>query len=96
MGKKQNPSFTHQARSFYHELSYVRALLKIQVQIFGGDLDRGHLGPYGVIRGDQQVLADDSRLKRATDMGVVSLFLYCHDESTDMQHELLRSTFDLR
>ena len=48
-----------------------------------------------VNRGHQQVFANSSRLKRATDMGVVSLCLSCQDASTDMQHDLLRSTCDL-
>ena len=46
MGEKRNPSPTHQARLFYHELSYVRVLLIIQVQILIGDLHRvirGHM-----------------------------------------------------
>ena len=68
----------------------------IQVQILVGDLHRGPLGSYDVIRGHQQVLANNSRLKRARDMGVVSLCLYCRDASTDMQHDLFGSTFDLR
>ena len=46
-----------------------------------------------VNRGHQQV--HSSRLKRATDMGVVSLCLSCRDASTDMQHDLFRSTCDL-
>ena len=71
MGEKQNPSFKHQARLFYHELSYIWVLLMIQVQILVGDLHRGHLGSYDIIRGHQQVLANNSRLKRATGMGVV-------------------------
>ena len=40
-------------------------------------------------------LVHSSRLKRATDMGVVSLCLSCRDASTDMQHDLFRSTCDL-
>ena len=32
IGEKPNPCFTHQARLFYHELSYARVLLMIQVQ----------------------------------------------------------------
>ena len=46
MGEKPNPSLTHQARLFYHKLSYVRVLLMIQVQILIGDLHRvtwGHM-----------------------------------------------------
>ena len=42
------------------------------------------------------VFANKSRLKRATDMGVVSLSLFCHDASPDMQHDLLGSICDLR
>ena len=51
MGEKPNPSFTHQARLFYHELRYVRVMLMIQVQILVADLHRGYLGSYDVIRG---------------------------------------------
>ena len=76
---------------FYYEMSHVRVLLMIQVRFLVGELYRGHLGSYDVIRGRQQVLANNSRLKRATGMGGVSLCLYCHDESTDMQYELLGS-----
>ena len=76
MGEKPNPSFTHQDQLFYHELSYVRVLLMTQVQILVGDLDRGYLGSYDVIRNSQQILANNSRLKRATGMGVVPLCLY--------------------
>ena len=71
MGEKPNPSFTHQDHLFYHELYYVRVLLMIQVQILVSDVDRGHLGSYDVIRSHQQVLSHNSRLKRATGMGVV-------------------------
>ena len=71
MGGTANSSFMHQDQLFYHELSYVRVLLMIQLQILVGDLDRGHLGSYHVIRSHQQVLAKNSRLKRATGMGVV-------------------------
>ena len=48
-----------------------------------------------VDRGHQQVFANDSRLNRATDIGVVSLCLSCRDASTDVQHDLPRSTCDL-
>ena len=80
---------------FYHELSYARLLLMIQVKILVGD-HRGHLWSYDVIRGHQQVLGNNSRLKRARDMGMVSLCLYCHEASTDMEHDLFGSAFDLR
>ena len=63
MGENPNPSFTHHVRLFYHELSYVRALLMIQVQLLVDDLHRGHLGSYDVIQGHQQVLTNNSRLK---------------------------------
>ena len=96
MGEKPNSSYTHQARLFYDKLSYVRLLLMIQVKILVGNLHRGHLGSYDVIRGHQQGFANNSRLKRARDMGLVSLCLYCHDASTDMQYDLRGSTFDLR
>ena len=48
-----------------------------------------------VNRGHQQVLANSSRLKRATDISVVSLCLSCRDASTDMEHDLFRSRCDL-
>ena len=68
----------------------------IQVQILVIDLHKGHLGSYDVIRGHQHVLANNARLKRTRFMGVVSLCLVCHDAPTDMKHDLLGSTFDLR
>ena len=43
MGEKLNPSYKHQTQSLYHQLSYIRLLLMIQVQILVGDLHRGHL-----------------------------------------------------
>ena len=46
MGEIPNPSPTHQARLFYHELCYVRVLLMIHVQILVGDLHKviwGHM-----------------------------------------------------
>ena len=61
----------------------------IQVQILDGDLYRGHLGSYDIIRGHQQVWANNSRSKRARDMAMVSLCLYCHVASIAMQHDLL-------
>ena len=48
-----------------------------------------------VNRGHQQVFVNSSRLRRSTDMGVVSLCLSRQDASTDMQHDLLRSACDL-
>ena len=89
MGEKSNPSYTHQARLFYNEFSYVGLLVMIQVQILVSDLHRGLLGSYDIIRGHQQVWANNSPLKGAKDIGVVSLCLYCHNASTDMQHDLL-------
>ena len=56
---------------------------------------RGHLGSCDVIRGANRFLANNSRLKRARDKGLVSMWLYCHDASTDIQHDLFGSTFDL-
>ena len=67
----------------------------IQVQISVGDLHKGHLGSDDVIRGHQQVFANNSRLIEATDMGVVSLWSSCPDASTDMQSDLLGSKCDL-
>ena len=66
----------------------------IQVQILVGDLHKGHPVSDGVIRGHQQVFANNSRLKRVTDVGVVSLCSSCQDTSPDMQHDLLGSTCD--
>ena len=48
-----------------------------------------------VNRGQQQLFANNSRLKRATDMAGVSLCVSCQDTSTNMQHDLLRSKCDL-
>ena len=48
-----------------------------------------------VIWGHHYVFADNSRLKRARDMDVVSLCLSCYDASNGMQHDLLGSIFDL-
>ena len=93
MGEKRNPSHTHQVRLFYHELSYVRLFLMIQVQILVDELHRGHLASYDVI---WQILANNSRLKRPRDMVVVSLCLYRHDAWTYMQHDLLGLTFNLK
>ena len=45
----------------------------IQVQILVGAVHKCHLGSDDVIQGHQQVFAANSLLKRATDMGVVSL-----------------------
>ena len=71
MGEKSNPSFTHKIQKFYHESGYIRLLMMIQVQIMVDDLHKGHLGSGDVIRGQKHILASNSRLKRATDMGVV-------------------------
>ena len=60
----------------------------IQVQILVGDLHKGHLDSDDVIRGHQQVFANNSRIKRATDTGMVSLCSSCRDVSPDMQHDL--------
>ena len=60
-----------------------------------GDLFKGHLVSYDVIRGTNMFLANNPRFKRARDKGLVSSCLYCHDASTDMQHDLFGSTFDL-
>ena len=66
-------------------------LLMIQAQVLVGNLYRGHLG---VNRGYRQVFANDSRLKKAKDMGLVSSRLLCQEAATDMQHDLLGSTYD--
>ena len=98
MGERSNPSFTHQIRKVCYELSYIRSLLMIHSQILVGDLHNGHKGHLGsddVIRGYQQVYANNSRLKRATDMGVVSLSSSCQDALTDMQHGPFGSTCGL-
>ena len=62
MGEKPNPSLMPQSQLFYPESSYARLFFMIQVQIMVGDLHTGHLGSYDVIRGHQQVLANNSRL----------------------------------
>ena len=67
----------------------------IGVHILVSNLFRGHLGSCDVIRGANRFLANNSRLKRARDKGLVSMWLYCHDASTDIQHDLFGSTFDL-
>ena len=41
------------------------------------------MGSDDVIQGHQQVFANNSRLKRGTDVGVISLCLPCQDASTD-------------
>ena len=69
MGQKPNPSYTHQVWLFYYELSDVKLLLMIQVQILVGGLHRGPLGSYDVIGSHQHVWASNSRLKRARGMG---------------------------
>ena len=51
----------------------------IQVQISVGDIHKVHLGSVG----HQQVFANNSRMKRATDMSVVSLCLSCHEASSE-------------
>ena len=48
-----------------------------------------------VTRGHQQIFANNSRLKRASGMGVVSLCWSCHDACTDIQHDLRCSACDL-
>ena len=68
----------------------------IQVQILVSDLHKSHLGSDDVIRGHQQIFANNSRLERATDMGLVSLCSSCQDASPDMQHDLLGLTCDLK
>ena len=67
----------------------------IQVQISVGDLHKGDLGSDDVSWGHQQVSTNNSWLKRATDMGVISLCLSGQDALTDMQHDLLGRTCDL-
>ena len=79
----------------YYELSCIGLSLMIQVQILVGDLHKSHLGLDDVIGGPQQFFANNSRLKRTTDMGVVSLCSSCQDASKDMQYDLLGSTCDL-
>ena len=56
----------------------------IQAKILVGDLRKGHLGSDDVIRGHQQVFANNSRLKKAIDMGVVSLCWSCQDAPPDI------------
>ena len=64
----------HHVWYLHHGLSYIRLLL-IQLKILVGDLLKGHLGSDDVIRDHQQFFANKSQLKRATDIGVVSLSL---------------------
>ena len=45
-------------------MSYIRLLFMIQVQILVGDLHKGYLVSDDIIRGHQQVFANNSRLKR--------------------------------
>ena len=52
-------------------MSYVRLLFMIQVQILFGDFHIGHLRSDDVIRGHQQVFANNSRLKRANGHGLI-------------------------
>ena len=58
------------------------------VQILVGDLYKGHLGSDDAIRGHQQVFANNSRMERATDGGMLSLCSSCQHASPDMQHDL--------
>ena len=67
----------------------------IQVQLLVGGLHKGYLGSDDIIRGHQQVFANNSRWKRATDMEVISLCSSCQHASPDMQHDLLGPTCDL-
>ena len=75
----------------------------IQVPILVGDLHTGHLGSDDVIRGQTQVFANNSQMKRAAGTGMcsachcacVSLCSACQDASPDMQYYLLVSTCDL-
>ena len=66
----------------------------IKVPILVGD-NIDHLGSDDVIRCHQQVFVNNSRLKRNTDMGVVSLRSSCQDASSEIQHALLGPTCDL-
>ena len=43
MGEKLNPSYNHQIRSLYHQLTYIRLLLMIQVKFVVGEPQRSHL-----------------------------------------------------
>ena len=95
MGEKSYPSFTLQVFYFNQKLNSFRLLSMIQLQILVSGLLKGHLGSDDVIRGHQQFFANKIRLKRATDVGVVSLSLSCQDASPDMQHDFLGSTSDL-
>ena len=77
-------------------MSFIRLLVIIQVQILVGDLHKGHLGSDDVIQGHQQFFfTNNSRMKKATDTGMISLCSSCQDESPDMQNDLLGSTCDL-
>ena len=67
----------------------------ILVQILVGDLYEGHPGVRWRNPRSTTVFLLNSRLKIATNVGLVSLYLFCQDASTDMQHDLLGSTRDL-
>ena len=63
------------------------------MQILIGDLHRGHFGSNDITHAF--LFANNSRLKKATSISAISLCLSCKDAWTDMQHDLLKSTFDL-
>ena len=67
MGEKPNAFCMHQVWLFYHELSYIRLLLMIQVQILVDNINRGHLGSTKVTNRFLLI----TQLKRATGMGLV-------------------------
>ena len=64
------------------------------MQFLAGDLHRCHLESTE-FEEFEHVFANNSRLKIATDMDVVSLCLSCRDASTGMPHDLLRAACDL-
>ena len=84
MGEKPNPFYTHQAGGF--TINWVKlgywwwSKCKFWSVTF--------IEVTWVHWGHQQGFANNSRLKRARDMGVVALCLSCHGASIDMQRDL--------
>ena len=90
MGEKSNHLFTHWIRLFYYEMSCIRLLFMIQVQILVGDLHNGHLGSDDVIRGHQRGLS--LIIHELKELQTREWCSPCQDASPHMQHDLLGST----
>ena len=67
----------------------------IQFQILVGDIHKRHLEWDDVIRSHQQVFVNNSRMKRTTYTGMVSLCSSCQEAPPDMQNDLLGSICEL-